>query len=129
MKFIQGHNQNQINLFPVSLDQSIDSDNDVRIIDLFVKSLLEEDIKKQKDRKDQYRELEKKLKESGDNQIYISDPDSRQIMLRNNITEVCYNVQTTVDAKHNIPIDYKVTNQNDSKAMGNMVQTVQNKSM
>jgi transposase len=129
MKFIQGHNQNQINLFPVSLDQSIDSDNDVRIIDLFVKSLLEEDIKKQKDRKDQYRELEKKLKESGDNQIYISDPDSRQIMLRNNITEVCYNVQTTVDAKHNIPIDYKVTNPNDSKAMGNMVQTVQNKSM
>jgi hypothetical protein len=43
-------------------------------------------------------------------------------MIRNNITEVAYNVQTTVDAKHNIPIDYKVTNQNDSKAMGNMVQ-------
>ncbi len=37
-------------------------------------------------------------------------------------TEVAYNVQTTVDAKNNIPIDYKVTNQNDSKAMGNMVQ-------
>jgi len=43
-------------------------------------------------------------------------------MIRNNITEVAYNVQTTVDAKNNIPIDYKVTNQNDSKAMGNMVQ-------
>jgi transposase len=271
MKFIQGYNRNQINLFPVSLDQSIDPDNEVRIIDLFVESLsvkeygfrtdfpengrpayqpsdllklfiygylnkirssrdlekeckrnievmwllkclkpdhntianfrrdnpkaikkifrvtvqvakhfdliggkliagdstklraqnskknnfnqakierhiayidnkleeytralsdhdgddkehIEEDIKKQQDRKDQYRELEKKLKESGDNQISISDPDSRQIMLRNNITEVCYNVQTSVDAKNNIPIDYKVTNQNDSRAMGNMVQ-------
>jgi transposase len=43
-------------------------------------------------------------------------------MLRNNITEVAYNVQTTVDAKNNIPIDYKVTNENESKAMGNMVQ-------
>jgi hypothetical protein len=43
-------------------------------------------------------------------------------MIRNNITEVAYNVQTTVDSKHNIPIDYKVTNENDSKAMGNMVQ-------
>jgi hypothetical protein len=43
-------------------------------------------------------------------------------MLRNNITEVAYSVQITVDAKHNIPFDYKVTNQNDSKAMGNMVQ-------
>ena len=30
--------------------------------------------------------------------------------------------RSTVDAKNNIPIDYKVTNENDSKAMGNMVQ-------
>ena len=43
-------------------------------------------------------------------------------MIRNNITEVAYNVQTTVDSKNNLPIDYKVTNENDSKAMGNMVQ-------
>ncbi len=27
MKFIQGHNRNQINLFPVSLDESIDPGN------------------------------------------------------------------------------------------------------
>jgi transposase len=39
MKFIQGHNRNQIHLFPVSLDESIDPDNEVRIIDHFVKSL------------------------------------------------------------------------------------------
>lgn len=32
------------------------------------------------------------------------------------------NAQTTVDEKNNIPIDYKVINENDSKAMGNMVQ-------
>jgi transposase len=83
---------------------------------------VEEEIKKQQERKDQYRGIEKKLRESGESQISISDPDSRQIMLRNNITEVCYNVQATVDAKNNIPIDYKVTNQNDSRAMGNMVQ-------
>ena len=39
MKFIQGHNRTQINLFPVLLDQSIDPENEVRIIDLFVESL------------------------------------------------------------------------------------------
>jgi transposase len=271
MKFIQGHNRNQINLFPVSLDQSIDPDNEVRIIDLFVESLsikdygfrtvfpengrpayhpsdllklfiygylnkirssrdlekeckrnievmwllkclrpdhntianfrrdnpkaikkvfrttvqvakhfnliggkliagdstklraqnskknnfnkakidrhiayidnkleeytrslaehdgdekhqIEEEIKKQQDRKDQYKEIEKQLKESGEAQVSTSDPESRQIVIRNNITEVAYNVQATNDAKNNIPIDYKVTNQNDSKAMGNMVQ-------
>lgn len=54
-------------------------------------------------------------------QISTSDTDSRQLITRNNITEIAYNVQTTVDAKHNIPIDFKVTNQNDSKAMGGMV--------
>src|SRR5665811_790553 len=271
MKFIQGHNRTQINLFPVSLDQSIDPDNEVRMIDLFVDSLsikdygfrtdftengrpayhpsdllklfiygymnkvrysrdlekeckrnievmwllkclkpdhntisnfrrdnpqaikkvfrttvqiarhfdliggkliagdstklrsqnskknnfnqakinrhvayidnkldvytralaendgdsrqqIEDEIKKQQKRKDNYRYLEKKLKESGEPQISISDPESRQIMLRNNITEVAYNIQSTVDSKHNIPIDFKVTNENDSKAMGNMVQ-------
>jgi transposase len=271
MKFIQGHNRTQINLFPVSLDQSIDPDNEVRMIDLFVESLsikdygfrtdftengrpayhpsdllklfiygymnkvrstrdlekeckrnievmwllkclkpdhntisnfrrdnpqaikkvfrttvqiarhfdliggkliagdstklrsqnskknkfnqakinrhvayidnklevytralaendgdsrqqIEDDINKQQNRKDNYKNLEKQLKESGEPQISISDPESRQIMLRNNITEVAYNVQSIVDSKNNIPIDYKVTNQNDSKAMGNMVQ-------
>jgi transposase len=39
MKFIQGHNRTQINLFPVSLDESIDPDNEVRLIDLFVESI------------------------------------------------------------------------------------------
>jgi Transposase and inactivated derivatives len=86
------------------------------------KQVIEEEIKKQQERKDNYRNIERQLKESGETQISISDPESRQIMIRNNITEVAYNVQTTVDSKNNIPIDYKVTNQNDSKAMGNMVQ-------
>ena len=82
---------------------------------------IEDEINKQQKRKDNYKNLEKQLKESGEAQISISDPESRQIMLRNNITEVAYNVQSTVDSKNNIPIDYKVTNQNDSKAMGDMV--------
>ena len=84
--------------------------------------IIQDEIKKQQQRKDNYRNLEKQLKESGETQISISDPESRQIMVRNNITEVAYNVQDTVDSKNNIPIDYKVTNLNDSKAMGNMVQ-------
>jgi len=83
---------------------------------------IEAEISKQEKRKAAYRELEDKLRESGQAQISLSDPESRQIMVRNNITEVSYNVQSTVDAKNNIPIDYKVTNENDSKAMGNMVQ-------
>jgi len=102
---------NKLEEYTMALAES-DGDNE-QILD---------EIKKQLGRKDNYKKLEKQLKESGENQISISDPESRQIMVRNNITEVAYNVQTTVDSKNNLPIDYKVTNENDSKAMGNMVQ-------
>jgi transposase len=116
-------NQSKIDRHIAYIDNKLDeytralaeSDGDNR-------KIIQEEIKKQQERKDNYRDLEKQLKESGEKQISISDPQSRQIMIRNNITEVAYNVQSTVDSKHNIPIDYKVTNENDTKAMGNMVQ-------
>jgi transposase len=83
---------------------------------------IKEQIEQQKKRADGYREIENQLRESGESQVSTSDPDSRQMIVRNNITEVAYNVQTTVDAKNNLLIDYKVTNCNDVKAMGNMLQ-------
>lgn len=86
------------------------------------KQEIKKEIEKQNKRKEGYHQLENKLKESGQPQISTSDHDSRQMIIRNNITEVAYNVQTTTDASHNLPIDYKVTNTNDSKAMGNMLQ-------
>ena len=86
------------------------------------KQEIQEKIDKHKNRKENYHQIEKELKESEEVQISTSDPDSRQMITRNNITEVAYNIQTTVDAKYNLLIDYKVTNTNDSKAMGNMLQ-------
>ena len=81
----------------------------------------EKEITKQKQRRNGYKQIEKQLKESGQPQISTSDPESRQLITRNNITEVAYNAQTTVDDKHYLPIDYKVTNTNDAKAMGGML--------
>lgn len=85
------------------------------------KEQLSQQIDKHVKRKTGYQHLEQQLQDSGTTQISTSDPDSRQMITRNNITEVAFNVQTTVDAKHNLPIDYKVTNTNDSKAMGTML--------
>ena len=85
------------------------------------KQIIEDEIKKQNDRKDNYENMDRQLTNSGESQISTSDPDSRQLMIRNNISEVAYNVQTVVDAKHYLPIDYKVTNENDSKAMSGML--------
>ena len=78
-------------------------------------------IDKHQQHKRKYESYQKQLDETGQVQISTSDPDSRQMIVRNNITEVAYNVQSTVDAKHNLPIDFNVTNKNDSKAMGSIV--------
>jgi transposase len=82
---------------------------------------IQQKAKTHAERKARYEQMQHELEQSGDTQISTSDPESRQLITRNNITEVAYNVQTTVDAKHNLIIDYKVTNENDSKAMGGMV--------
>ena len=81
---------------------------------------IEDKIAGQEQRKYGYQQLEKQLRASGEKQISTSDPESRQLIIRGAITEVAYNVQATLDAKHKLPIDYEVTNQNDSRAMGNM---------
>jgi len=65
--------------------------------------------------------MRRELEQTGEPQISTSDPESRQLMTRNNISEVAYNVQTVVDAKHYLPIDYKVTNENDTRALSGML--------
>ena len=85
------------------------------------KKIINEEIKKHQGRKDNYQKMQQQLEQTGESQISASDPESRQMITRNNITEVAYNVQTVVDAKYYIPIDYKVTNQNDSRALSGML--------
>ena len=92
-------------------------DGDAKLNEKAQKKIEEHLLHKQK-----YQDLEKQLEESGEVQISTSDPDSRQLIIRNYITEVAYNVQSTVDAKHNLAIDFDVTNENDSKAMGKMLE-------
>jgi transposase len=85
------------------------------------KKAIQTKVIKHKNRKAKYLQFQQQLEETGATQVSTSDPDSRQLITRNSITEVAYNVQTTVDAEHCLTIDYKVTNVNDSKAMGNML--------
>jgi transposase len=115
-KKIQRHLEyidNKLKQYNKALDQS-ENENE--------KEEITKDIDKHKGRRKQYEQLEKQLKDSGEPQISTSDPESKHLIVRNNITEVAYCVQSTVDAKNNIPFDYLVTNKNDSKAMGHMLQ-------
>lgn len=83
---------------------------------------IKKNIEKQIKRKEKYNKLQQQLQKTNQEQISTTDPESRQMITRNNITEVAYNVQTTVDAENCLIIDYKVTNNNDSKAMGDMLE-------
>jgi len=71
-------------------------------------------------RKQKYQALEKQLKETGQDQISTTDPESKTLLIRGQITEVAYNAQTSVDDKHNLCIDYKALNTNDRKILSTM---------
>ncbi len=85
------------------------------------REIIEQEIKKQTYRKTGYEDMSRQIEQSGETQVSTSDPESRQMMTRNNISEIAYNVQTVVDAKHNLPIDYNVTNTNDTRALSGML--------
>ena len=72
-------------------------------------------LEKLQERRRKYEDLQKKMKESGVDQVSSTDDDARLLMIRGQITEVSYNVQTTVDSKHNLVIDVKAINNNDKK--------------
>jgi len=67
-----------------------------------------EKINKLKERKKKYEEYQKYLEETGKNEISTTDPDARLMSNNNNGLDVSYNVQTTVDEKHKLLVDFKV---------------------
>jgi transposase len=116
------YNPKKIERHLAYIDAKLDEYNDaLKIADDDNKIVIQNQIQKHTNRKEFYNNLNEQLEQTGEVQISTSDPESRQLITRNNITEVGYNIQTTVDAKHCIPVDYKVTNENDSKAMGGML--------
>lgn len=114
------YNENKITFHLRRIDDKITE----YLKDLDLQDKLESGIKKEnvnktleelKERRKKYEDLEKKLKETGEDQISTTDDEARLIMIRGQITEVAYNVQTTVDSKHNLVIDVKAVNTNDKK--------------
>lgn len=71
---------------------------------------LQEKITQLKERQSQYQALAVKLAESGEKQISTTDPDSRLMPTGQKSGDVCYNVQTAVDAKHKLIVAHEVTN-------------------
>jgi len=70
---------------------------------------LEEKIAVLRARQGRVRELQTALARSGETALSLTDPDSRPMLSRGRV-EVCYNVQTVVDAKHKLIVAEDVTN-------------------
>jgi len=81
---------------------------------------LEEKLQERKDKKAHYAEVKNQLEESGHQQISLTDPDSRSVVLHRNIVNVGYNIQAACDAKHKLLVDYDTGQVNDTHALAPM---------
>ena len=61
------------------------------------------------ERKITYQRYTDEIEKTGENQKSLTDPESR-LMLANGKMDVCYNVQTAVDAKNKLIAEFEVTN-------------------
>lgn len=119
------YNQKKVQRHLEYIDKKLEQHNQaIAEADGDQKKIIEKEISHHMVQRKRYERIAQQLKEdtSSENpQISTSDPDSRHQIVRGIITEVCYTAQTTIDAKHKLLLDYKLTNQNDKKAMGMML--------
>jgi len=81
---------------------------------------LESRIQERKEKQDNYRRISNELKISEEEQISVTDRDSRAVVLLRNIVNVGYNIQASSDAKHKLLIAYDTGSVNDTHALAPM---------
>lgn len=73
------------------------------------RSKTREAIEKLNERRKKLDEIERKMKESGLNELSITDPEARQMKTRHGL-DVCYNAHIAVESEHHLISDYIVDN-------------------
>src|SRR5690554_5333686 len=81
---------------------------------------IETKIAYQESKEERFRNIEKKLQESGESQISLTDPDARSVILHRNIINVGYNVQAGCDARHKLFVNNDTGSVNDTHALSPM---------
>ena len=71
---------------------------------------LKEKICKLEEEKQRYEQIQNQMKATGQKEISLVDPDSRLMRVDSQRLEVGYNIQTSVDAKQHLIVDYDVIN-------------------
>ena len=71
---------------------------------------LADKLKALRERRERYADLEKRMEESGETQVSLTDPNSR-LMKSQGDMKVCFNAQIAVDAKHHLIVADDVVNE------------------
>src|SRR5208283_3324815 len=71
---------------------------------------LKEKICKLEEEKQQYEQIQGQMKATGQKEVSLTDPDSRLMRVDSQRLEVSYNIQTSVDAKRHLIVEYDVIN-------------------
>ncbi len=77
-------------------------------------------------KKENYQNIQRHLKETGDGQISTTDPDSRAVVFQRNSVKVGYNIQAASDSKNKLLIAADTGDVNDTKALSAMTNKAQN---
>ena len=85
-------------------------DDDNSSIDDAQKDEFKKKLELIKERKIEYSNLKQKMTDENLSELCVTDPDCKIMKNHSNI-EPCYNVQSVVDSKNKLIIDYNVTNQ------------------
>jgi transposase len=81
---------------------------------------VEAKLTERREKKQKYTRIQKDLKESGNEQISITDPDSRSVVLLRKIVNVGYNIQASSDSKNKLLVEYDTGDVNDTHALAPM---------
>lgn len=81
---------------------------------------LQNQIGLQCQREEVYLKAEQQLKETGEEQVSLTDPDARSVVFQRNSVHVGYNVQASVDSKNKLLVEYETGSVNDTHALAQM---------
>lgn len=98
------HIDDKINEYISKIDDDTSSFDDAQ------KDVFKKKLELIKQRKIQYSNIRQKMIDENISEFCATDPDSKVMKNHSNI-EPCYNVQSVVDSKHKLILDYDVTNQ------------------
>jgi transposase len=74
---------------------------------------LKEKLSRLEEKKWGYLRIQSQMRETGQKEVSLTDPDSRLMRVDSQKLDVCYNVESAVDSKNHLVVDYDVTNISD----------------